>query len=158
MEKWQKVFLTFLRVSMGILFLYAGVTKLVDPSWSAGGYLQGAKTLSSFYNMLANSSLLPVVDFFNKYGLTLLGTSLILGAGVRLSAPLGVVLMFLYYIPVLQFPYVGTHSFLVDEHIVYIAVLLVLYSFHAGRVYGIGSICGSWPLCRRYPKLHVWFD
>ena len=158
MEKWQKVFLTLLRVALGVLFFYAGATKLINPAWSAGGYLQGAGTFSSFYHLLASPSVLPIINFVNEWGLTLLGVSLLFGAGVRLSAPLGAALMLLYYFPILQFPYIAPHSFLVDVHIAYAAALLVLYSFHAGRVYGVGSICGSWPLCRRYPKIHAWFD
>lgn len=158
MEKWQKIFLTLLRVALGVLFLYAGVTKLVSPAWSAAGYLQGAKTFGSFYLLLASPGVLPVINFINQWGLTLLGVSLILGAGVRLSAPLGAVLMLLYYFPVLQFPYIAPHSLLVDDHIIYALALLVLYGFRAGRILGAGAVCGSWPLCRRFPKFHAWLD
>lgn len=158
MEKWQKFFLTLLRVALGVLFLYAGYSHLYDPTFSAAGYLQGAKTFTWFYHALLNPNVLPIVNFVNEWGLTLLGVSLLLGVGIRLSAPLGAVLMLLYYLPVLQFPFIAPHSFLVDEHVVYALGLLVLYSFHAGRIYGLGSICGSWPFCRRYPKIHLWLD
>jgi len=158
MTCWQKTFILFLRVALGILFLYAGWSHVSTAAWSAATYLEGAKTFGWFYHALLNPGVLPVVNFINEWGLTLLGASLILGVGVRISAPLGAILMLLYYLPILQFPIVGARSWLVDEHIVYAAALLVLFSFRAGRVYGIGTLCVSWPLCKRYSKLHSWLD
>lgn len=137
---YQTLLLVLLRVSMGWLFLYAGLDKIFDPSWTSKGYLLGSKTLPGLYAFFASPSLLPFVDFLNEWGLTLLGISLILGAFVRLSSRLGVLLMFLYYLPVLHFPYVGEHSFLVDEHIVYILALEALAVFQAGRTWGVDAV------------------
>ena len=95
----------FLRISLGWLFFYAGVTKLFDPAWTAAGYLKGAKTFASFYEWLLTPSILPVVNFLNEWGLTLIGVSLLLGVMVRLSSILGAALMLLYYFVVLDFPY-----------------------------------------------------
>jgi len=131
--------LFLLRVSLGWLFFYAGITKVLDASWTSAGYLTGAKTFAEFYQFLASPGIIPFIDFVNQWGLTLLGISLLLGVGVRLSAPLGALLMLLYYFPVLEFPYVGTHSYLVDEHIVYIAALLVLASARAGHMWGLAG-------------------
>lgn len=136
---------------------YAGITKVLNPEWSAEGYLRGAKTFSGFYTMIADSSLLPFIDFINEWGLTLLGVSLILGVFVRLSSIFGVVLMLLYYFPVLEFPYIpGAHAFLVDEHIIYALALLVLASAKSGRVWGLENWCSNLPICAKYPKLRNW--
>lgn len=137
MTNLQKLSLLILRLSVGFLMLYAGITKVMDPSWSAAGYLKGAKALSPFYNFLLNPSVLPVINFINEWGLTLLGISLILGIFVKLSSLLGIALMILYYLPILNFPYVGEHSYLVDEHIIYSASLLLLMAFNAGRIFGV---------------------
>ncbi|MBI5621746.1 DoxX family membrane protein [Candidatus Falkowbacteria bacterium] len=126
-----------LRVALGILFGYAGISHLTTSGWSAGGYLMNAKTFSGFYAWLAGSSILPLVNFVNEWGLTLLGISLALGLFVRFSAPLGALLMLLYYFPVLNFPLVGEHGWLVDEHIVYLFALLYLAAENAGTVYGL---------------------
>lgn len=158
MEKRQKVWLALLRVSLGVLFFYAGITKVIDPTWSAAGYLQGAKTFAWFYHALTAPGVIGTIDFLNKWGLTLIGLSLFFGVKVRLSAPLGALMMVLYYFPVLTFPYIAPHSFLVDEHIVYFFALLVLYSTHAGRFYGIGAYCERWPLCKMFPKFHNVLD
>ena len=149
----QKLSLFSLRVSLGWLFLYAGITKVLDPNWTAQGYIKGAKTFPEFYQWLISSGMLPVVDFINEWGLTLLGISLILGIGVRLSSLLGALLMLLYYLPALNFPYPNPHSYIVDEHIVYIGVLLFFASLRAGRIWGLESWCSKLPLCSRFPWL-----
>ena len=45
--------LLLLRLGIGWYFLYAGVTKLIDPAWTAGGYIKGAQGF-----------LKPLYDFF----------------------------------------------------------------------------------------------
>ncbi|MDP4007361.1 MAG: DoxX family membrane protein [bacterium] len=145
----QKISLLFLRVSLGGLFLYAGITKVINPEWSAVGYLKGAKTFSGLYQWLASPELLSVTNLLNEWGLTLIGASLILGLGVRLSGILGALLMLMYYFPILEFPYVGEHSFLIDEHIVYAASLLVLSFSGAGRFWGLE---GKIPFLSRFLK------
>ncbi|MEK7066087.1 MAG: hypothetical protein AAB965_00775 [Patescibacteria group bacterium] len=137
------------------MFFWSGITKVIDPAWSAAGFLNGAKAFTGFYQWLATPEILPVTNFMNEWGLTLLGLALIFGVFVRLGAVLGSVLMFLYYLPILQFPYPNVHSFIVDEHIIYISALLVLGSLKAGRVWGFEEWCSNSPLCRRFPKLRA---
>lgn len=149
----MKIYIFLLRISLGILFFYAGITKVINPDWSAAGYLKGAKTFSEFYNFLLQPDLLPIINFINAWGLTLLGVSLLLGIFVRLSSKFGALLMLLYYIPILKFPYAGTNSFLVDQHIIYIFSLLLLGSAKAGRFWGLEKWCSALPICSKYPKL-----
>lgn len=155
MSTYQKVSVLTLRVTIGWLMLYAGVTKLIDPAWSAAGYLKGAKTFIGFYQWLVSPGILPVINFVNEWGLTLLGISLILGLLIRLTAPLGALLMLLYYFPVLTFPTIAPHSYLVDEHIIYAAALLVLAAFRAGHVWGLERWCEGLPICKRFPTLRA---
>lgn len=155
MSTYQKISLFALRITIGWLMLYAGVTKLLVPSWSAAGYLAGAKTFSGFYHWLTTPGVMPITNVVNEWGLTLLGVSLILGLAVRLSAPLGALLMLLYYFPVLTFPTIAPHSYLVDEHIVYATALLVLAGFRAGRAWGLELWCARLPTCRRFPALRA---
>ena len=138
-NKKQKIMLLFLRLAMGWMMFYAGITKILNPNWSAAGYLQGAKTFAVFYQWLAGPSIVPFINFVNEWGLTLLGASLILGIFVRLSSMLGVLLMLLYYIPALSFPYVE-HGYIVDEHIIYALVLLFFAVVRAGRIWGLDAI------------------
>ena len=132
----QKFFLFLLRVSAGWMFFYAGITKVLNPQWSAEGYLKGAKSFIWFYQWLLQPEILPIINSINKWGLTLLGASLIIGLFVRFSSLLGVLLMALYYIP-LGFPYPNLNSYIVDQHIIYIAVLLFFAAIRAGRILGL---------------------
>ncbi|MDO8430121.1 MAG: DoxX family membrane protein [bacterium] len=156
MSQIEKVSLFALRISMGWLMFYAGITKVLDPSWSAAGYLVNAKTFAGFYQWLTQPGILPAINFVNEWGLTLLGISLLLGIGVRLSSVLGALLMLLYYIPILDFPYPNPHSYIVDEHIIYIFVLLFFAAVKAGRAYGLEEWCSNLPICSKFPKLRNW--
>lgn len=138
---------------MGSLFFYAGITKVMNPAWSAGGYIQNAKNFAGFYNWLLQPNILPIINFLNAWGLTLLGIALLLGIFVRMSSAGGMLLMALYYLVILDFPYPNTHAYLVDEHIMYIAVLFVLAAFRAGSVWGLETWCSNLPICSRFPAL-----
>ena len=157
MSESAKKVLFLLRVALGCVMLYAGLSKLTPPGWSAAGYLQSAQTLSGWYQWLASPANISWVNFLNEWGLTLLGISLILGIGVRLSSALGSLVMALYYIPILHFPYVGKTALLVDEHIIYILILWFFATVRAGRVYGLETWCANLAVCKKYPRLHAWF-
>ena len=116
---------------------YAGIVKILDPSWTSAGYLKGAKTFSAFYLWLTNPEIINGVNFLNKWGLTLLGVSLMIGIFVRLSSVLGAVLMALYYWPVLDFPKAGAYGYIIDEHIIYILILVLFAVTAAGRFWGL---------------------
>jgi thiosulfate dehydrogenase [quinone] large subunit len=155
MQKIQKVSLFLLRIILGWMYFYAGITKIIDPTWSAAGYLTTAKLLPGFYSWLASPGIVPITNFVNEWGLTLLGVSLLLGIGVRFSSRLGILLMLLYYVP-LGILHPDAHSLIVDDHIIYIAALFLLGNFHAGRAWGLENWCSKLPICSRYPKLREW--
>lgn len=144
-----------LRIAMGWLMFYAGITKLLNPTWSAAGYLSGAKTFPEFYAWLTRPEILPITNFMNEWALTLLGVSLILGVFVRLSSLGGALLMILYYFPVLTFPTIKTTAFIVDEHIMYALLLLFFVAVKAGRVWGLESWCSKLPVCSKFPRLRA---
>lgn len=156
MAQWQKLSIFLLRVSLGWMYFWAGITKVLNPDWSAAGYLQGAKTFAGFYQALAAPALIGLTNFLNAWGLTVLGAALILGVFVRVSSILAAIMMLLYYLVILQFPYPDPRSFLVDQHIIYIFALLVLASWRAGRVWGLERWCSKLPVCSKFPKLRAW--
>lgn len=134
---YQRVSLTVLRLSLGVMFFYAGITKVIDPTWSAAGYLKGAKTFSFLFQWMLDPSIISIINFVNEWGLTLLGISLIVGCLVRYSSYAGIALMSLYYLAILDFPYPNAHALIVDEHIIYIAALLALIAFNVGNTWGL---------------------
>lgn len=129
-----------LRVSLGAYFFYAGVSKLINPEWSAEGYLRGAQTFPALYEWFARADILPIVNALNEWGLTLVGLSLMLGALTRVGAVAGIAIMALYYFPALKFPYAGTHAYIVDEHIIFISAFALLATLNAGRVWGLDKV------------------
>ncbi|MDO8676918.1 MAG: DoxX family protein [Candidatus Azambacteria bacterium] len=145
----KKISLFLLRISLGVLFFWAGYTKLIDPQWSAAGYIAGSKSFIGFYNWLLQPEILPVINFLNEWGLTLIGIALILGIFVRLASFFGIIIMILYYLPI--FP--SAHG-LVDEHIIYSAVFLVLMAFGAGEI----LTASTWIQTRLHPMWHKWVD
>lgn len=136
LTKAQGITVTVLRVTLGWLFFYAGVTKILDASWTATGFLESAKTLGWFYSFLAHPLLIGLVNVANEWGLTLIGLALIFGFWVRTSALLGAIMMVLYYFAANSLPLVS-NGFLVDQHIIYAAALLVLRYLNAGLYSGL---------------------
>lgn len=126
----KRLVLFLARICLGWLYFYAGIVKVLDENWTSAGYLKGAKVMSGAYTLLLGDSVLPVIDFLNKWGLTFLGLSLIVGAGMRISVRLGVLLMVLYYIPVMRVPFV-------DQHVIYSLVLILLLEFGADKIWGV---------------------
>jgi thiosulfate dehydrogenase [quinone] large subunit len=137
MPNYKQISLLVLRVSTGWLMFYAGFVKVLNPNWSAAGYLEGAKTFTFFYHWLLQPEILPIINFINEWGLVLLGISLLFGVFVRFSAIFGALLMMLYYFPVLSFPYAGYYGFIVDEHIIYAVVLIFLGAARSGEFWGL---------------------
>lgn len=77
--------------------------------------------------------MIGITNFMNEWGLLLIGLGLLSGVLARPAAYAGALMMILYYFPVLDFPYIGEHSLLVDEHIIYaFALLLIARASHLG--------------------------
>lgn len=131
-------FLVFLlRLSLGWYFLYAGVSKIISPSWSAEAFLKTAKTFPELYRFFLDPGVLPYVNILNKWGLAIIGIVLILGLFVRWASLAGVLLMALYYFPGLDFPYAGDNAFIVDQHVIFALLFLFLAAAGAGRRWGL---------------------
>lgn len=122
----------FLRVSLGWLFLYAGISKI--GAFSAKGYLVSLKGpfAALFYPLAGNM----LVDQLVIWGFTLIGVCLILGVLVRFASFWGIVMMALFYLTA----YPPEHAFLVDDHIIYIFVLLFLMVSNAGHFNGVDKV------------------
>ena len=131
-----KIAYTLLRLSMGWLFFYAGFSKIINPEWTAAGYLQNANTFPELFAAMAQPGIIEIVNILNEWGLLLVGVGLLLGLFTRIAAFGGVILMVLYYLPVLNFPHVA-HGYLVDDHIIYMAALFVLIAVNAGHYFGL---------------------
>ena len=145
----KKISLFLLRIGMGVLFFWSGWIKIIDANWSAADYIASSKTFIDFYTWLLQPNILPIVNFLNEWGLTLIGAALILGVFVRLASFFGIIVMILYYLP--SYP---TDHGLVDEHIIYSLVFLVFTAFGAGKILTLNN----WIQTRLHPMWHKWVD
>ncbi len=137
MKNSTKLLLLALRIAIGWHFLVEGVTKLMQPGWSAEAYLQGSYGfLSGFYQwMAADPALLQVIDFLNIWGMILIGSGLFLGLFIRVSAWGGILLLALYYLAYPPFgnAYAGSgpdgHFWIVNRNLLEMFMLLLIIRF-----------------------------
>lgn len=137
--------IVLLRVAMGWILFQGGITKVLDPSWTAAGFLQNAIPEGNpFMGLWASMAGAPLIDFLNMWGLTLTGLGLILGAFVRWNAFWGAILMLFYWLASLEGGLAAglpvAHGWVVDDHIVYAVLLFGLGAFGAGRILGVDAM------------------
>jgi thiosulfate dehydrogenase [quinone] large subunit len=150
-EQWIGYALVAMRVTMGWVLLQGGLTKLVtyldsnpDNNWTAAGFLANAIPAGNpFTEVFAAMAGNPLIDILNMWGLTLTGLALILGAFVRWSAFWGAVMMLFYWAASLTDGLMAglpvAHGWVVDDHLVYAALLFGLGAVGAGRVLGLDA-------------------
>jgi thiosulfate dehydrogenase [quinone] large subunit len=150
-ERWLGYAIVSLRLVMGWVLFQGGVTKLVtyldgnpENNWTASGFLLNAipegNPLMGVWSSLAG---MPLIDMLNMWGLTLTGLGLLLGAFVRWNAFWGAVMMLFYWLAALQGGLLAglplAHGWVVDDHLVYAALLFGLGAFGAGRILGLDA-------------------
>ena len=160
----KDMFLALLRISMGFIFLWAFLDKLLglgfatitEKSWLNGqsptaGFLKFGThgPFKSFFESLAGNS---IVDYLFMFGLLGIGISLVLGIARKISTLSGTLMLFLMWLA--TFP--PANNPFVDEHIIYIFVLIVFASFRVGRVWGLERWCARLPICARCPRVRNW--
>lgn len=141
----QLISLTVLRVLVGWHLLYEGVSKLISPYWSSAAYLLDSKWLLSGIaeTIVANPTLLSISDNVNMWGLTLIGTLLLLGLFTRHAAVAGAILVLLYYLfapPFLGLEYSkpAEGSYLiVNKNLIEACTLWVLYILPTSHIIGL---------------------
>lgn len=141
----QLISLTVLRVLVGWHLLYEGVSKLINPYWSSAAYLLDSKWLLSGVaeTIVANPTLLSISDNVNMWGLTLIGTLLLLGLFTRHAAVVGAILVLLYYLfapPFLGLEYSkpAEGSYLiVNKNLIEACTLWVLYVLPTSHIIGL---------------------
>ena len=151
--------LGLLRLAIGWIFLWAFLDKLLglgfatlpDKAWLSGGsptsgFLQFGVhgPFASLYHALAGSGL---VDWLFMLGLLFIGVSLMFGIFMRLGSSVGILILFLMYTAVGLSP---TNNLFIDEHIIYILVLIIFVLTDAGQYLGMGNRWGDTSLVRKY--------
>jgi thiosulfate dehydrogenase (quinone) large subunit len=144
----QTTWLVLLRVAIGWHFLYEGLIKLFNPSWTPFGYLMDSKGIfaSLFYALAGNPSLLKAVAFLNEWGLILIGAGLIAGLFTRAATWAGMILLAFYYLshpPLTGLSYAlpseGSY-FIIDKVVIEFLALGVLALFPTGKYIGLDRL------------------
>ncbi len=140
--------LALLRIVIGWHFLYEGLTKILNPAWSARPYLEGSRWIfGDFFRWLASGDTgLQIVNIANEWGLTLIGVALILGIFTRVASWAGVAMLAMYY---LAYPPFGGFSYgaasegsylFVNKNLIELVCLLVLSFTRSGRFFGLEQL------------------
>lgn len=153
------------RIVLGLVFLWAFLDKAFgltyttakENAWFSGGEPTRGYLSSSygpfgdlFQSMAGNG----FVDVLFMLGLAGIGLSLTLGAGVRIGAWSGVVMVVFMYAshPVPWADPHTTHPF-IDSHVVEATILAVVALTPSGDTWGLGRWWRSQPLVRKRPWL-----
>ncbi len=98
----------------------------------------------------------PITTFLVGDGHLLIGLSLLLGLMIRVSASFGILLLLMYWMAHMDFPYVeNRNNFIVDHHIVYAGVLVYLIGQRAGHVCGLDAWAEKQPFFVQHPQLRA---
>ncbi len=125
MNNYSQNLATVLRILLGWFMFFAGIEKVLDPAWTAKGFLLSAKTFPVFYAWFAEPYNIWWIDPINAWSITLVGLFFLLGIYVRPAAWGGALLMIMYYFPHYVFPAVP-HGYIVEEHFIYAAAFLLV--------------------------------
>jgi len=140
--------LVILRVVIGWHILYEGVSKLINPYWSSAAYLLDSKWIFSGIAeiIVSNPTLLTISDYVNMWGLTLVGSCLLLGMFAKKAALGGMFFISLYYLfapPLLGLEYSrpGEGSYIiVNKNLIEICALFIVYQFPTSHLIGLDRL------------------
>ncbi len=146
-SKRQIFFLVLLRLFVGWHFLYEGLAKWLQPSWTARGYLQAAEGfLAPFFHWLGSDALLPFSNTLTILALLFVGLSLVLGIWEKWGAWAGMGLLAFFYLAYPPFPGLSAAAsaegnyFLVNKNLVELAALGVLSVFPSSQWIGLKAL------------------
>jgi thiosulfate dehydrogenase (quinone) large subunit len=148
----QKVMIFYLRMVMAWTFLYPGIRQVMSPDFNVAGFLNHTQTFHDVFSVLATAPLASVVSILVAYGHLLIGLSLLTGFMVRISSSFGALLMVLYWMAHMDWPYIENKTnFIVDQHLVFAGVLIYLGAVAAGQIWGLDRWARQARFAQVYP-------
>lgn len=161
-----------LRITMGLTFLWAFLDKTFgwgyatksSQAWINGGsptkgFLAHVE-VGPFQGMLRDWAGSGVANWLFMLGLLGIGLALVLGVGMRIAATTGTILLALMWIaewPLARFTSTGAPTSstnpIIDEHFVFILVLITLAAYAAGNTWGLGRQWAGLDVVARNPWL-----
>ncbi|HEX6474616.1 MAG TPA: DoxX family protein [Candidatus Limnocylindria bacterium] len=170
LDRWLEVAIALLRVAVGVIFLWAGLEKLMAPEpFDASGFLQfgtmgtlgwpfvtGTPAEGAVYNpthdfwvaLSENDSAMRVINFLVPFGQLGIGVSLILGLFTRFGSAMGTLMMLFFFVAAWDFEF-G----IVNQHLTYALVTAFIGYIGAGNYYGLDRPLGE----SMNPTFRRWF-
>ena len=174
---WHRRGVALLRIVVGIIFLWAGLDKLLGSGpegWTAAGFLghatggslgwpfvaaPAADAAAVIYNpthdlwvsLSKNTTALAIINPMVVYGEIGIGISLILGLLTRFGAIMGALMMALFFVAGWAFT-----NGIVEEHLTYMVVLLAIAGLGAGKYYGLDQWAASTAFGQRHDWIRKW--
>jgi thiosulfate dehydrogenase [quinone] large subunit len=159
-DRWHQLAIAGLRILVGVIFLWAGLEKVLAPEpFNAAGFLQFATggtlgwpfvtgevaegtvfnpTHDLWVGMAGNEGAMGIVNFLVPYGQIGIGVSLILGLLTRFGAAMGTLMMLLFFVAAWEFEF-G----IVNQHLTYALVTAFLGYIGAGNYVGLDRTFGE---------------
>lgn len=161
-----------LRIMMGLVFLWAFLDKTFGWGYATDArraWINGGSPTKGFLTRVQVGPIAATLrgwagagwaDWLFMVGLAGIGLALLFGVGMRLAAAAGTIQLALMWIaewPPARHTSTGaaTNSTnpIIDYHLIYIGVLIVLAAYAAGDVWGLGRPWSRLDLVRRNPWL-----
>jgi thiosulfate dehydrogenase [quinone] large subunit len=161
--------LAVLRIATGFVFLWAFLDKTFGLRYStpsAKAWIHGGSPTKGFLSSVEIGPLRSTfhsmagdtwVNWLFMLGLLGIGIALITGVALRITALAGVVMMALMWLaefPLAQHTHTGgprgSVNPLVDYHLIYAIVMIVLAATYAGNTWGLGKIWARLPFVNRH--------
>jgi len=158
-----RIGIAVLRIGLGIIFVWAGLEKLLGPEpFSAAGFLQfgtagslgwpfvvGEVADGTVFNptqpfwagLATNDGAMAVIDVLVPFGQLGIGIGLVLGLLTRFSAAMGTLMMLFFFVAAWDFAF-G----IVNQHLTYALVTGFIGLIGAGNHFGLdGAVAASAP-------------
>ncbi len=155
--KVHQVGIAVFRIAVGIIFLWAGLEKLLGPEpFSASGFLAHATggtlgwpfvtgtpadgtvfnpTHDFWVSLAGNAGLMSIVNILVVAGEIGIGVALVLGLFTRFAGAMGTLMMLLFFVAAWDFT-----NGIVNQHLTYALVCATLTGLGAGRFYGLDGV------------------
>ncbi len=152
----ERALVVYFRLTMAWTFLYASSHQVFDPKFTVVGFLSHTKTFLDLFVIFTTPAMAPITTILVEYGHLLIGLSLLFGLMVRVSATFGVFLMLTYWMAHMDWPFIeNKNNFIIDYHLVYAGVLIMLIVKQAGHVWGLDALAGKLTFFKQHPRLRA---
>lgn len=153
--------LAIIRIMLGFMLLWAFFDKMFGLGYATkagAGMIDGGSPTYGFFEyasdtfqFLTNYS--NILDVVIMIAFLLIGVTLILGIGMKISTAAGALLFFLMYISLFPPVTPDSNNPILDEHLIYIFALMAIQMTNAGDYLGLGKWWKEQSIVKRFPIL-----